>query len=286
MTDPTTADLLAFALDLADEADRIAMSFYRGDLGTERKADGTLVTRADRAVEEHLRQRIAARFPAHAILGEEQGYAQGLGEEPGYAPGTGVTGTRWIIDPIDGTHGFARGVPVWATLIACERAPAGIPLSGSHGTIEVGVASAPALGTRWWAARGFGAWRAASAGRGGEAERIAVSTIARIEEAQVLYGSHRLCLERWPRSFEPLLARAWRTRGYGDFWGHCLVAEGAAEVMLEGAIAPWDIAALQVIVEEAGGRLTDAAGARTIDAGHSVTSNAALHAEVMRALGE
>ena len=270
--DPSTADLLAFALELAAEADRIAMSFYRGDLGTTQKADGTLVTRADRAVEAHLRERIGARFPSHAILGEEQGYTPGT---PGEA--------RWIIDPIDGTHGFARGVPVWATLIACERAPAGIPPSGSHVTIEVGVASAPALGTRWWAARGLGAWRAALPA--GAPERLAVSTIGSIEEAQVLYGSHRLCLERWPATFEPLIARAWRTRGYGDFWGHCLVAEGAAEVMLEGDIRPWDIAALQVIVEEAGGRLTDAAGARTIDAGHSVTSNAALHAEVLRALG-
>ena len=270
--DPSTADLMAFALALADEADRIAMSFYGGDLGTQHKADGTLVTRADRAVEAHLRQRIGARFPAHSILGEEQGYSAGVEGE-----------ARWIIDPIDGTNSFARGVPVWATLIACERAPAGIPPSGTHSTIEVGVASAPALGTRWWAARGLGAWRAALPT--GKPERIAVSTVVTIEEAQLLYGSHRLCIERWPATFEPLLARAWRTRGYGDFWGHCLVAEGAAEVMLEGEISPWDIAALQVIVEEAGGRLTDAAGARTIDAGHSVTSNAVLHAQVLRALG-
>lgn len=267
MTTLSTADLLAFALDLADEADRIALSFYRGDavsvLGTERKADGTLVTLADKAVEAMLRERIAARFPAHSVLGEEQGFVAG---QPGEA--------RWIIDPIDGTHGFARGVPVWATLIAYERS----------GTIEVGVASAPALGTRWWAARGLGAWRAAGAVHAGEPERIAVSTVATIEEAQVLYGSHRLCLERWPQTFEPLLARTWRTRGFGDFWGHCLVAEGAAETMLEGEISPWDIAALQVIVEEAGGRLTDASGARTIDAGHSVTSNAAIHETVLRVL--
>ncbi|RLT33956.1 MAG: histidinol-phosphatase [Chloroflexi bacterium] len=264
-SEASTSELLAFALELADEADRFAMSFYRGDLGTEQKADGTLVTRADRAIEEHLRQRIAARFPAHAILAEEQGYSAGT-----------EGSTRWIIDPIDGTHGFARGVPVWATLIACERA----------GVIEVGVASAPALGTRWWAARGLGAWRAANAVHEGAPERIAVSSVATIEEAQVLYGSYRLCVERWPATFAPLLLRSWRQRGFGDFWGHCLVAEGAAEVMLEGAISPWDIAALQVIVEEAGGHLTDGADARTIDAGYSVTSNAALHPEVLRALGK
>ncbi|MGE3857547.1 MAG: inositol monophosphatase family protein [Dehalococcoidia bacterium] len=261
--DLSTADLLAFALDLADEADRLSMSFYRGELGTEAKADGTLVTRADRAVETMLRERIAARFPAHSILGEEQGFSAG---QPGEA--------RWILDPIDGTHSFARGVPVWATLIACER----------NGTIEVGVASAPALGTRWWAGRGLGAWRAAAAVRDGAPEPARVSAIGALTEAQVLHGSHRLCLARWGEAFQSLLAGAWRTRGYGDFWGHCLVAEGAAEVMLEGEISPWDIAALQVIVEEAGGRLTDGAGARTIDAGYSVTSNAAIHETLLRAL--
>lgn len=264
MDDVTTADLLAFALELAEEADGISMSFYRGDptsvLGTTQKADGTLVTRADKAVEAHLRARITARFPEHSILGEEQGFSQGTA-------GT----SRWILDPIDGTHGFARGIPVWATLIACER----------NGTIEVGVASAPALGTRWWAGRDLGAWRAATAVRGGEAERIAVSSIGTVEDAQVLYGAHGLCLERWGERFESLLEGAWRTRGFGDFWSHCLVAEGAAEVMLEGHISPWDIAALQVIVEEAGGHLTDGARARTIDAGYSITSNAAIHDVVL-----
>jgi histidinol-phosphatase len=261
--DATTADLLAFALELADEADRVSMSFYRGDLGTTQKADGTLVTLADRAVETMLRERITARFPTHSILGEEQGFSQGT-----------EGAARWILDPIDGTHGFARGIPVWATLIACER----------NGTIEVGVASAPALGTRWWAGRGLGAWRAATAVRGGAPERIAVSSISTVMEAQILYGAHRLCLDRWGGRFESLLAEAWRTRGFGDFWSHCLVAEGAAEVMLEGDISPWDIAALQVIVEEAGGRLTDGVGTRTIDAGYSVTSNAAIHDALLRAL--
>ena len=260
----TTTDLLGFALDLADEADRIAMSYYRGDIGTQQKPDGTLVTLADRAVEQFLRDAIGRAFPTHGILGEEQGYTAG---QPGEA--------RWILDPIDGTHGFTRGIPIWATLIACER----------DGNIEVGVASAPAMGSRWWAGRGLGSWRGSITVRDGAPERNAVSTIDTIEEAQVLYGSHHLCLERWPSTFEPLLMRAWRTRGFGDFWSHCLVAEGAAEVMLEGHISPWDIAALQVIVEEAGGHLTDGAGARTIDAGYSITSNAALHTEWLRVLG-
>jgi len=152
-----------------------------------------------------------------------------------------------------------------------------------NGTIEVGVASAPALGSRWWAGRGLGSWRFATAVHDGAPERIAVSSISTLEQAQVLYGSHRLCVARWGDRFESLLT-AWRTRGYGDFWSHCLVAEGAAEVMLEGDISPWDIAALQVIVEEAGGHLTDGSGTRTIDAGYSITSNAAIHEVVLEAL--
>ncbi len=247
------------------------MSFYRGELGTEAKADGTLVTRADRAVETLLRERITGRFPDHAILGEEEGYAPG-------AEGA----ARWILDPIDGTHGFARGTPVWATLIALERA----------GNVELGVVSAPALVTRWWATRGQGAWRdtgtptpgpskgeRTAAGAG--VERISVSTLDRLEEAQVLYGSLRLTQRRWPSSFSVLVDRCWRTRGYGDFWQHCLVAEGGAEVALEGEISPWDIAALQVIVEEAGGRLTGDDGTRGIDVPACVTTNGLLHDEVI-----
>lgn len=257
---PSTSDLLGVALGLADEADALSMSFYRGDLGTEAKADGTLVTRADRAVETLLRQRISERFPGHAILGEEQGYAPG---SEGAA--------RWILDPIDGTHGFARGLPVWATLIAVER----------NGMVEAGVVSAPALGMRWWAARGEGAWRAAF---DGTAERIHVSTVERLDEAQVLYGSLKLTQLRWPAGFPALVGRCWRTRGYGDFWQHCLVAEGAAEVALEGEISPWDIAALQVLVEEAGGRLTGDDATRSIDVPACVTTNGALHDEVLEVL--
>ncbi len=260
MTEATTADLLDFALSLADEADGISMSYYRSGLGTEAKADGTLVTVADRAVESMLRERILARFPDHSILGEEEGY------QPG-AEGA----ARWILDPIDGTHGFARALPLWATLIAVER----------DGELEIGVAAAPALGTRWWAGRGLGAWRATT---NGEPERIHVSDCTSIDEMQLLYGEHHLAATRWPAGFPPLLERCWRTRGYGDFWQHCLVAEGAAEVALEGEISPWDIAPLQVIVEEAGGRLTGDDGTRSIDIPASVTSNGVLHDEVLRIL--
>ena len=261
MPEAELRELLSFALDLADEADGIALSFYRGDLGTTTKGDGTLVTRADKAVEARLRQRLAERYPDHAILGEEEGYSDG-------AEGEG----RWILDPIDGTHGFARGLPIWATLIAYER----------DGVVQLGVASAPALGTRWWAARGMGAYRGASTG-GHAGERIHVSQVATIAESHVLNGSMKYALQRWPNA-QAVNDRAWRERGYGDFWAHCLVAEGAAEAMFEYGPSAWDLAALIVIVEEAGGRLTDDQGRPGIDQGHAVTSNGLVHEELLALL--
>lgn len=255
-------DLLAFALEMADEADQISMSYYRGDLGTEAKADGSLVTLADRAVETRLRALLAERHPTHSILGEEQGYSEG-------AAGSG----GWIIDPIDGTHGFARGVPIWATLIAYQEG----------GVVQLGVASAPALGTRWWAGRGLGSYRG-PASRGSHAgERIQVSEVATIAEAHVLNGSMKYALQRWPNA-QRVNDLAWRERGYGDFWAHCLVAEGAAEAMFEHGPSPWDLAAILVIVEEAGGRMTDDAGRAVIDAGHAVTSNGRVHEELLALL--
>jgi len=252
--------LLAFALELADEADRISMSFYRGELGTTEKADGSLVTRADKAVEARLRELIAERYPDHAILGEEQGYSEGV-----------VGAGRWIVDPIDGTHGFARNLPVWACLIAFE----------CEGVVQVGVASAPALGTRWWAGRGLGAYRGQILGGVGHAgERIRVSQVGTIAESHVLNGGMKYALRRWPNA-QAVNDLAWRERGYGDFWAHCLVAEGAAEAMFEYGPSAWDLAALIVIVEEAGGRLTDDEGRSGIDQGHAVTSNGLVHEELL-----
>ncbi len=263
MTTLRTADLLAFALSLADAADAIAMRDYRTDHAVERKDDGTFVTPADREIEALLRERIAEAYPGHAVLGEEQG-----------GDGGGDAEARWILDPIDGTHNYMRGVPIWATLIGCERA----------GTIEVGVVSAPALGTRWWAGRGLGAYRGSTGGRSGAGDRIHVSDVATVAEAQVLVGELVSTLERWPGA-RALLADAWRVRAPGDFWGFCLVAEGAAEVMLEGVdLHPWDLAALIPIVEEAGGRLTDAEGGPLQGAGPVVAANGRLHDEVMRRL--
>ncbi|MEE8336750.1 MAG: inositol monophosphatase family protein [Dehalococcoidia bacterium] len=258
----STADILAFCLDLADEADAITMRHYRSGVAVREKSDRTLVTDADEATERMLRERIMARFPTHSILGEEEGFVEG---EEGEA--------RWILDPIDGTHSYARDIPIWATLIAFERG----------GELEVGVASAPALGTRWWAARGLGAYRGALPAQGHAGERIHVSDRASIEQAQILEGGHPSVIDAYPGA-DALLRAAWRTRSFSDFWGHCLVAEGSAEAMVEGVINAWDIAALQVIVEEAGGRMTDLDGARTIDAGHVITTNGAIHEDVLRRL--
>ena len=259
----TTADILAFALELADAADAIAMRDYRGEHAVERKADGTYVTPADREIETLLRERIAERYPAHAVLGEEQGDDEGAGDAE----------ARWILDPIDGTHNYMRGIPVWGTLIACERG----------GSIEIGVVSAPALGTRWWAGRGLGAYRGATGARGA-GERIRVSEAETIAEAQLVYGETLATLERWPGA-RALLGEAWRVRGLGDFWGFCLVAEGAADLMLDGVdLHPWDVAALIPIVEEAGGRITDAEGGPSEGAGARVASNGRLHDEVLRRL--
>ena len=265
MSEDDTASILRFALDLADEADEISMRYYRGELGTEQKADGSLVTRADREVEEHLRARITERYPNHDILGEEQGFTA--------ATESGEGAARWILDPIDGTHGFARDLPVWATLIALERG----------GQIEVGVASAPALGTRWWAGRGRGAYRADLHAKGRAGTRIAVSDVADIDDSQILYGSYGYTVDAWPGA-DGLLRLGWRSRGLGDFWAHCLVADGSAEVALEPICSPWDMAALIVIVEEAGGRMTDIDGKAAYDAGQAVTSNGRMHDEVLAVL--
>lgn len=257
---------LTFALELADAADALAMTYYRGELGTTEKADGSLVTLADRAVESQLRASVAARYPDDAVLGEEEGYAPGAA---GGAQGTG----RWIIDPIDGTHGFARGVPVWGVLIAYEVG----------GIVQLGVASAPALGTRWWAARGLGAYRGSTTSGSRAGERIHVSDVATIAEAHVLNGSMKYALQRWPNA-QAVNDLAWRERGYGDFWAHCLVAEGSAEAMYENGPQPWDLAALIVIVEEAGGRLTDDEGRPGIDQGYAITSNGHVHEELLTLL--
>ena len=220
----------------------------------ETKPDLTPVTEADRAVEVMIRERLSAARPGDAMVGEEFGT-------------TGDGARRWIVDPIDGTKGFARGIPVWATLIALE----------ADGELVAGVVSAPALGARWSAARGRGARR--------DGTEIAVSRVARIEDAHLAYDSvdafESVGLDG---EFLALARRCWRVRGFGDFWAHMLVADGSIDIAVEvGGLAVWDLAAIAVVVEEAGGRCTDLGGAPRIDGGDVISTNGLLHDEVVAA---
>jgi histidinol-phosphatase len=242
------ADDLAFALALADLADAVTLRRFRADdLVVETKPDLTPVSEADREVERVLRERIAADRPGDALLGEEYG-------------ATGDSPRRWIVDPIDGTKNYVRGVPVWATLIALQVDGAG----------TIGVASAPALGRRWWARRGEGAFA--------DGSPITVSRVGDLGDAHFGYSSLTGWEERGSLDgFLDLTRKCWRTRGLGDFWSHLLVAEGAMDVAAEPEVSLWDLAAVQVIVEEAGGRFTDLSGRATADGGSAVSSNGLLH---------
>ncbi len=255
-------ELLRFALACAHEADAIALSYFAGPIAARRKGDRTLVTDADVAIEELLRRRISDTHPGDSVLGEELG--DDLRQEE-------AGGRQWILDPIDGTHNFVRGIPVFATLIA---------LVESDGPI-VGVVSAPALRQRWYAARGAGAYTET----GGERRRLGVSAIARLEEAQICYSSLRGLDEAGlAEQVQRLASTAWRDRGFGDFWGHMLVAAGSAEAMIETGVAVWDMAALAVIVREAGGEMTDLTGKPTYTGPDVVTSNGRIAEQVLEVL--
>ena len=250
------------ALAWCDAADAIALAHFRRDLDIVRKPDRSFVTAADTAIERLVRERIADVFPSHGVLGEEYGDD---------AAGASV---RWYVDPIDGTHNYMRGVPLFATLLAAER----------DGELQTAVISAPALRQRWFAWRGGGAWAVGAAGAEG-VRRISVSRVRTVGDSQILYAS-ATDLERSGRApgFRPLLASAWRERGFGDFWGYTLVAEGAAEAMVEVDLNAWDAAAPTVLVEEAGGRVTDFDGRRALDSGSFLATNGLLHAELRQAL--
>ncbi|HET6966612.1 MAG TPA: inositol monophosphatase family protein [Acidimicrobiales bacterium] len=245
---------LELALRLADRADAITTAaFPKPDLVVETKPDRTPVSEADRAVEEDIRKQLASERPGDRVVGEEFG-------------DTGSGPRRWIIDPIDGTKNFVRRIPVWATLLALEV----------HGVLQVGVVSAPALGRRWWAERGGGAW--VHEGPERPPRRIEVSRVNELADAH-LSGASLADWDDWggPGVYLELASRCYADRSFGDFWSHMLVAEGVCDIGLDPIVSLWDLAALQVIVEEAGGRFTSLGGEARPDGGSAISSNGLLH---------
>jgi histidinol phosphatase-like enzyme (inositol monophosphatase family) len=251
---------LRLAHVLADAADDITTRRFRAlDLRVETKPDLTPVTDADRAAEDSLRNVLRRARPRDAVIGEESGQ-------------TGIGPRCWVVDPIDGTKNYVRGVPVWATLIAL--------MIGNE--VVVGIASAPGLNRRWWAARGGGSWSGRSLTK---ATRCQVSSVTKLEDASFSYSS----LGGWEQQgrldgFLELSRSVWRTRAFGDFWSHVLVAEGAVDIAAEPAVNLWDLAALQVIVEEAGGGFTDLSGEPRPDGGSVLCTNGRLHDEALAML--
>jgi histidinol-phosphatase len=257
---PGYDDDLRLAHVMADQVDSLTMSRFKAqDLRVETKPDLTPVSDADRAAEELIRGQLARARSRDAVQGEEM-------------PDTGHGPRRWVVDPIDGTKNFVRGVPVWATLIAL--------LDGDE--VVVGLVSAPALGRRWWAAQGSGAWTGRSLA---SASRMQVSAVDRLEDASLSYSS----LSGWEEEgrldgFLDLTRRVWRTRAYGDFWSHVLVAEGAVDLSTEPELALHDMAALVPIVTEAGGRFTSVRGVPGPFGGSALVSNGLLHDQALELL--
>ncbi|MDT9680783.1 histidinol-phosphatase [Streptomyces sp. TRM76323] len=259
-------DDLRLAHVLADAADAATMDRFKAlDLKVETKPDMTPVSEADRAAEELIRGLLQRERPHDAILGEEYG-----------VEGTGPR--RWVVDPIDGTKNYVRGVPVWATLIALMEDDG----DGGHRPV-VGVVSAPALGRRWWAAKGRGAYT----GRDLEsATRIRVSGVAKLADASFAYSS----LTGWEElgrleGFLDLSRACWRTRAYGDFWPYMMVAEGAVDLCAEPELSLWDMAANAIVVQEAGGTFTGLDGREGPYSGNAAASNGLLHGELLGYLG-
>jgi histidinol-phosphatase len=250
---------LSFANELADIADEISMKhFRRTDISVRTKDDGTPVTEADEGIERALREHIAATFPDHGILGEEEGES------------ASSSTSRWIIDPIDGTKNYSWGIPIWATLIAFEK----------DGDVVCGVASAPGLGERYAARRGGGATR--------NGEPLGVSETTDLSRARVGFTSiHGFDRTPHAEAFRKLVGGAAFDRGIGDFYGHMLVAAGSLDVMVEPDLRPWDLGPLIVIVTEAGGRLTDFSGRAHIYGGPAgvLTTNGRLHTSALALFG-
>jgi histidinol-phosphatase len=251
-----TNEWLRLLTEIADQADPIALRYFRSSgLAVDAKSDASPVTVADRSIEEGARELMARRHPGLGIFGEEFGET------------AAASGARLIIDPIDGTRNFVRGIPIFASLLAIEE----------HGEVVAGLVSAPAMGLRWHAVRGQGAFCGI--------RRLAVSSIADLAQGQVFHGDLSGQAEKPPPpGIHGLFRAAQRTRGFGDFYQHLLVAEGAGEVAIDPEVKPWDIAALQVIIEEAGGLATTTAGVRTIHGGSLVSSNRLVHDQALALL--
>jgi histidinol-phosphatase len=263
---------LAFALTLADHADAISLSRYQAlDLVITTKPDNSPVTDADKAVERAIIDAIAAQYPTDGVVGEEFGTS-------------GSKDRYWVIDPIDGTKNFLRGVPTWATLIALVE----------NEQVVASVVSCPALYRRWYATAGGGAFVSEGVTKGADAgsasknvvtRRLSVSKVSAIKDASIAYSD----FQGWGarrQPFEKFLDSAWRTRGLGDFWSHMLVAEGAVDVAIEPSLALWDMAALDLIVREAGGRFTSLDGVDGPFGPNAISTNGALHSAILEAINK
>ena len=250
---PSYADDLTLAGRLADAADAITTARFRArDLEVASKPDRTPVTDADTAVEDAVRELLAASRPGDGIAGEERGGA-------GWS-----SGRTWILDPIDGTKNFLRGLPVWATLIALVE----------DGNPVVGMVSAPLLERRWWASLGEGAWLRDATG----SRRISVSGVSSLSDAYVSTTHLGTWTEYHSReAYLALTDACWENRAFGDFWHHCLVAEGAIDLAAEPIVNAWDVAPMQILLTEAGGRFSDLSGKSTFDGGNALSSNGHLH---------
>ncbi|KND32473.1 histidinol-phosphatase [Streptomyces acidiscabies] len=263
---PDYLDDLRLAHVLADAADAATTARFKAlDLKVETKPDMTPVSEADKAAEELVRGHLQRARPRDAILGEEYGLE-----------GTGPR--RWVIDPIDGTKNYVRGVPVWATLIALTEAS-----EGGYQPV-VGLVSAPALGRRWWAAKGHGAYTGRSLS---SASRMHVSRVADLSDASFAYSS----LSGWEdrgtlNGFLDLTREVWRTRAYGDFWSYMMVAEGAVDLCAEPELSLWDMAAPAIVVQEAGGMFTGLDGRPGPHSGNAAASNGLLHEELLGYLNQ
>lgn len=252
------ATALGFAREIAELGGRIAMGHFGRSPERKRKTDGTWVTEADWAVEAQIRIRIARAYPEHNILGEEEGLTAAGGGAP--VPGA----PTWVVDPIDGTHNYMLGIPIWATLVALQI----------DGQSVVGVAHAPALDESYDGAIGLGARF--------NGDAIEVDPIEKLGDAHVLFGAEKGFVALGLGDFfDDLVGSCWRARGFGDFWGHMLVARGAAHVMVEPELSMWDVAALEPIITEAGGRLTHLDGTPWREKGSCLTTCGTLHGDVV-----